>query len=271
MHRRSKLTWTTRSLVLATALVVSVAPLAAQDSSARVIHQDGQVSISAGGYIKALSLGDTVKAQQLIVTGPDGYAKFQVQSDQSTFEVYPNSKVIFRESPGDWTHLLNLFIGRVKVFIQHAPGVANPNNVTSPIAVISVRGTIFDVVVQNDDTTFVTLDEGVVDVRNLTAPGNSATLKPGDSITVLRNIPLFARQIDKGSIFRKILIASRDTLEQVAMRRPTGTPGGGSVPGSAGGSGSADKPKPTDPGTGTSGPGAPPAGPGAPPAGPGGN
>ena len=34
---------------------------------------------------------------------------------------------------------------------------------TSPTAVISVRGTVFDVVVQDDDgTTFVTVDEGEV-------------------------------------------------------------------------------------------------------------
>jgi hypothetical protein len=268
MQRRTPLQFATRTLLLATALVVSLTPLAAQNSSAKVILQVGQVSISSGGYLKALSLGDTVKAQQLIVTGPDGYARLEVQSDHSTFEVFQNSKVIFRESPGDWQHLLNVFIGRVKVFIQHAPGVANPNNVTSPIAVISVRGTIFDVVVQNEDTTFVTLDEGIVDVRNLTAPGNSATLRPGESITVMRNMPLFARQIDKGSIFRKILIAGRDTLEQIAIRRPTGAPG--SVPGgTTTAPGNGDKPKP-DGGT-TTGPGAPPAGPGAPPAGPGGD
>ena len=188
-----------RALFLATALVVSLTPLAAQDSSAKVIYQVGQVSLSNGGYFKALSVGDTVKAQQLIVTGPDGYARFEV-SDGSTFEVFPNAKVVFRETPGNWQHLLNVWIGRVKVFMQHAPGVPNPNQVTSPTAVISVRGTVFDVVVQDDDgTTFVTVDEGEVAVRNMTAPGNPAILHPGDSITVYRGQQLLGRQLDKGN------------------------------------------------------------------------
>src|SRR5689334_19105092 len=107
MNRRSH-TRTRRTLQLAAALVVSLTPLAAQDSAARVIHQQGQVSISDGGYFKALSVGDPVKIKQLIVTGPDGYAQFEVLSDHSKFEVFPNSKVFFRDVPGAWDNLLNV-------------------------------------------------------------------------------------------------------------------------------------------------------------------
>ena len=64
-----------------------------------MIYQAGQVSLANGGYFKALSTGDTVKAQQLVVTGPDGYARFEV-SDGSTFEVFPNSKVVFARRRG---------------------------------------------------------------------------------------------------------------------------------------------------------------------------
>ena len=263
--------WLTRALQLAAVAIVSLVPLAAQDSSAKVIYQVGQVSLSSGGYFKALNMGDKIAARQLIVTGPDGYARFEVQSDHSTFEVFPNSRVVFRETPGNWEHLLNVFLGHVKVFIQHAPGVANPNNVTSPIAVISVRGTVFDVLVQDADTTFVTLEEGVVDVKNETAAGNTATLKPGDSITVYRGQPLFAKAIDRGSILRRALYAVRDTYYQVMVQRPAGGVGA-PIPGGNGGA-QGDKPKPGNnpaPGAPPAGPGAPPAVPGPPPAGPGG-
>src|SRR3954463_12174610 len=108
MQRRFKLKWFTRALQLAAAAAVSIASLSAQDSSAKVIYQVGQVSLSSGGYFKALSMGDKIAARQLIVTGPDGYARFEVQSDHSTFEVFPNSKVVFRETPGNWEHLLNV-------------------------------------------------------------------------------------------------------------------------------------------------------------------
>jgi hypothetical protein len=247
---------------------VCLAPLKAQDPTAKVLVQVGQVSIlRGGGDIRALSVGQSIQTQQVIVTGPNSYAQFQI-SDGSTFEVFADSKVVFRQTPGDWQHLLNVVIGRVKVFIQHLPGVANPNNVTSPTAVISVRGTVFDVVVEDEDgTTFVTVDEGVVDVRNLTAPGSAATLRQGDSIRVYKNQPLAARQIDKGNLMRRVLQASRDAVYQVLIQRPGGIGGGaggsgGSVPAAGGAQGDQGK-------TGTGTPGNPPAGPGNPPAGPG--
>jgi hypothetical protein len=266
-------TWTVRSLLTAATLVVCLT-LHAQNPSATVVYQVGQVSIMDGGYLKPVSVGSTITQKQLIVTGPDGFAKCQVLSDGSTFEVYPNSKVVFRETSADWKHLLNVFIGRVKVFIQHAPGVANPNNVTSPTAVISVRGTVFDVQVQDDDgTTFVAVDEGEVGVRNLTAPGDSVILHPGDTITVFRGQRLVAKQVDKGNIWRNALRVARDAMYQVAMQRTPGpaSPGGTPTPTN---SGQGDKGKP---GTGTGGTNAPtsttgpvPAPPGAVPPPPGG-
>ncbi len=270
MFRRSILSRTVAKLLTAAALAACLPVLSAQDLAATVIAQTGMVSIADGGYFKALSTGSSVRPRQLIVTGADGYARFQV-SDGSTFEVFQNSKVVFRETPGDWKHLINIFIGRIKVFVQHAPGIPNPNNVTSPTAVVSVRGTVFDVVVEDDDgTTFITVDEGQVAVRNLTAAGNPAILNPGDSIRVIRGQPLLARSIDKGNIFRKALQVTRDALYQVAVgRQPgggTGIPSGGGTPTPGGTQGDKDKNGGTTP-TGT---GTPPAPTGTPPPPPGG-
>ncbi len=265
MNRRSH-TRTRRTLWLAAAFVVSMTPLVAQDSAAKVIYQVGQVSISDGGYFKALSVGDSVKIKQLIVTGPDGYAQFEVMSDRSKFEVFPNSKVFFRDVPGAWDNLLNVIFGRIKVFIQHAPGIPNPNKVTSPTAVISVRGTVFDVIVEDGEgTTFVTVDEGIVDVRNWTAPGPSVTLRKDDSVRVYNGVPLVGAKIDKGNALRRLLYGAREAYIQIMLGRPAGG-GAGPVPGPVGAQG--DKGK--DTGTTTTGPGTPPSGPGTPPAGPGG-
>ena len=68
--------------------------------------------LDSAGYLRPLSVGDRLRQHEIIVTGPDGYARFQL-SDGSTFDVYSNSKVVFRETPGI-TDLLDLFIGRVK-------------------------------------------------------------------------------------------------------------------------------------------------------------
>ncbi len=270
MSRRLTFTRTIGTLLTAAGLVVCGVPLLrAQDSSAKVIYQVGQVSLMNSGLPEILSVGSVVKAQQMIVTGPDGFAKLEVLSDGSTFEVYPNSKVIFRQTPGSWEHLLNVWLGRVKVYIQHAPGVPNPNNVTSPTAVISVRGTVFDVVVQDDDgTTFVSVDEGLVTVRNLTAPGNSVALHPGESITVFRGTSLLAKQANHDDLVRSILQAARNTIYGMPrstgggpMGIPTGTSGGAQGDkGKGGGSTPGSPPTPTSPtSTGTtSSPGAPP-------------
>jgi ferric-dicitrate binding protein FerR (iron transport regulator) len=256
MFRYHMLSRTVLKLLLAVStLGVWLAPLAAQDRAATVIAQTGMVSIMDGGYARALSVGGSVRPQQLIITGADGYARFQV-SDGTTFEVFQNSRVIFRETLGDWRHLVNVILGRIKVFVQHAPGVPNPNNVTSPTAVISVRGTVFDVVVEDaDGTTFVTVDEGQVAVRNMTAPGNPAVLNPGDSIRVIRGQALLGKQMDRGNVIRRALQATRDILVQIAVGNPGGT--GAGVPGTTTTTGGAQGDKGKDGGTTTGTPPAP--------------
>jgi len=272
MLRRSTLMRTARVLSSVIAVVVYLFPLQAQDPNATVLEMTGSVSVMSGvgGYATPLFQGGSVKQQQMIVTGKDGYARFQVSSDGSTFEVFPNSRVIFREQLGNWKDLLDIMLGRVKVFIYHAPGQINRNRVSSPTAVISVRGTVFDVVVEDDDATVISVDEGIVGVQNSTTfQPKDVELHAGDSIRVERNVPLAAQKIDKTRILQRILLAGRDAIWQAVWGRqsPIGLPGGSS--GGVGAQG--DKGKPT-PGTGTgapgTGPGAPSTGPGAPSTGP---
>jgi hypothetical protein len=143
--------------------------------------------------------------------------------------------LVFREHAGSLSDLLNVFIGHVKVYIQHLNGLPNYKQVSSPTAVISVRGTVFDVVVEDDDgTTLVRDEEGEVGVRNLTAAGEAVTLRPGDSIRVYRNQPLAIHVIDKGAAFRTIIKVIQQALYQVVWH-PRGP--GISLPGGVGASG----------------------------------
>ncbi len=272
------------TLPIAAALVVSLSPLGAQcvlppDSSAVALIQSGDVSQlgDRAGYRVSITRCGIVKQQQTIKTGPDGYAKFQV-SDGSTFEVFPNSEVVFRKTYGIGD-LLNVWMGKVKVYIQHLPGIPNPNNVTTPTALISVRGTIFDVDVNPDGTTFITLDEGLVDVKHLLVASRIVHLNPGDSIQVLPNTPLAALPRDKGMIFRQVLRSIEEAARQVAYQR-AGSPGPGGTSGPVGSGGGTQGDKGGRPGTGTgtggtgtgtgAPTGAPPTPPPAPPPPPGG-
>src|SRR5450759_3851909 len=260
MLRRITFARAMHTLLIAGALVVALHPLRAQcvlsadslGTGAMVLLQSGDVSTAGdrAGYRLTIKLCGVVKQQQVIKTGLDGYAKFQV-SDGSTFEVFPNSEVTFRKTFGI-ADLLNVWMGKVKVYIQHLPGIPNPNNVTTPTALISVRGTIFDVDVQADGTTFVSLDEGLVDVRHLLVASRIIRLNPGESVQVFPNIPLAALPRDKGMIFRQVLRGLEDAVRQAIYQRP-GSPGpGGTTSGPVGtNGGQGDQGKNTGTTTGT--------------------
>ncbi len=246
-------------LALLTAASAGVCPaqipfFSPTNSTAKVVQLQGQVSMlkdARDSYSWALSQGAIVQPLQLIVTGSDGYAKLQV-SDGSTFEVYPNSKVIFRNNPGNLRDLVDMVIGRIRVHIEKLGGQPNPNSVKTPSAVISVRGTIFDVVVNDDDATTVAVTEGLVAVRHAVLPGNSEKLVgAGEVLVVHRNEPLAQKGgVNKGAIAARVFRSLQDAVVTI-LRNPSGGgtgPSGGGAPGGVGDSkGEAPPPPPPPP------------------------
>jgi hypothetical protein len=197
------------------------------ESAAKVISLTGQVSVLRDSEPWALNVGDLVQIQQVIVTGPDGMAKFQV-SDGSEFEVYPNSNVVFRKNPGNWRDLLDVFVGRVKIHIQKLGGQPNPNRILTPTAVISVRGTTFDVAVDDDDeATTVSVEEGTVDVRHALKPGGGTkTVNAGETIHIYKDQPLAQSAIDKNEVVRRVLHSIGDAVYTAVTRTPSHGIGG---------------------------------------------
>jgi len=237
-HRSSALSIFVLALATLPALFAqqSTQQSAQQQGAAKVVSLSGQVSVLRDGATWALNPGDFVQPQQIIVTGADSYAVFQV-SDGSTFDVYPNAKVIFRNNRGDWKDLLEILLGKVKVQIQHVGGQPNHNKVRTPTAVIAVRGTIFDVDVEDADaTTLVLVEEGQVEVRHLVEAGQTRFLNPGEWLRVFKNQPLAARTVDRGMVMQHLMRAASDALNQALYRvpkagsaagTPVSTPGSG--------------------------------------------
>ena len=167
--------------------------------------------------------------------------------------VYPNSRVVFRKNEPNWSDLLDVLVGRIKIHIEHLYG-PNPNRVLTPTAVISVRGTTFDVEVDGEnEATMVEVEEGVVDVRHAMLGGNTKTLNTGESIRVYRDVPIAQGRINKGALAERVLRAMVDAVSTWESKIPRGSAGGG-----GGGSESL-------PGSGSSGKGAPPPPPPPPP------
>jgi hypothetical protein len=245
MSSTASKSWIGRVALAALAGFVCLPPLAAQPV-AKVEQMMGQVSLMQDGHVdKPLLVGSGVRARSIIVTGPDSYAKFRLE-DNSTFEVYEKSTVTFKDDWPAWSHLLNVIMGRVKVFIDHSKG-PNNNSVTTPTAVISVRGTVFDVEVEDTDgTTFVSCDEGLVQIRNVTAPGSEPLLHPGESKWIYRGQSLAQNRLINDPVKQAVLKATREAI-QVALQRRAGLPGGvgggGGPVGSTGGGAQGDKGK----------------------------
>ena len=225
-------------------------PSDASNYAAKVVTLSGQVSVLKDFQPWALSVGESIKVTQRIQTGPDGHAVLQV-SDGSTIEVYPNSTFVFRNNPGNWRDLVDVVLGKVRVHIEHLGTAPNPNRVVTPTAVISVRGTTFDVTVDDDDeSTVVEVEEGTVEVQHALLGGNSAIVNAGEVFKVYRNQPI-AQRMDKGNAVRQAL---RIAVNVIAIVGRSSGPGKITLPG-GGGSGP----------VGDTGPKAPPSAPPPPP------
>src|SRR6185437_1123043 len=123
-------------------------------------------------------------------------------------------------------------VGRVRVQIEHLYG-PNPNRVLTPTAVISVRGTVFDITVDGDDeTTDVEVEEGTVEVRHALLPNsNPRVLTTGETLRVYRDQPIASYGIDKGMIAKRALRMIVDAINtwEARMPRSGGASGGGTI------------------------------------------
>jgi ferric-dicitrate binding protein FerR (iron transport regulator) len=238
MHKLLMRARTVRPLLLALVAGSCAGNLHAQShEAATAIELEGDVSvIRHGGQVALFARGTAgiqpdlskVNAKEEIVTGPDGHAIFQI-TDGSTFEVFPNSRVTFQAK---WTleEMLELVLGKIRVQIEHRNG-PNHKKVETPTAVISVRGTVFDVEVEDaDGTTYVGVEEGQVMVSHALLGGPTKVLNPNESIRVYPNQPL-AKVSPGGNRFwwDRVLNGLRD----LALNNPGGvlTGGNGGVPG----------------------------------------
>jgi hypothetical protein len=196
--------------------------------AAKVVTTTGQISVLHDAEPWALNTGDQVKVGQVILSGPDGYAVFEV-ADGSRFEVYANSRVVFRKTPGNLKDLLDVMLGRVRVHIQKWGGQPNFNRIFTPTAVISVRGTTFEVEVENDlDATLVVVEEGAVEVQHAQHPGAPKLVNAGEWLRVYRDQPLAYSRFDKRAIVNGALRGVTDALYTIVygnQRIPTGAGG----------------------------------------------
>jgi hypothetical protein len=275
MIRRAK-TRSCASVVVLLALIAFAVPMSEGQGggAGRVLTLSGQVSVERERELWAVHPTDLIQPGQVIVTGPEGYALLQLD-DGSRFEVFADSRVVFRANRGDWRDLIDIVLGKVKVHIEKLGGRPNPYRVNSATALIAVRGTTFEVGVLRDESTTVAVEEGVVAVTHKLLPTKEVLLTSGETLVVRPGEPLMPASVGKaGSVVVRGLEQVLQAMRLGGIRRagqapvsiPTSTPVPGSGP-STGDMGQAPPPAGTIPGDDT-GPGAtaPPSTTPAPPA-----
>lgn len=236
------------------------ATLAADLVAARVLSVSGRVSLERKLDLWAVRTDYFIQPGEVIVSGPDGHAVLELE-DGSKFEVFSNSRVIFRPNRGNWQDLLDIFLGKVKFQIQKLGGRPHPYRVNSATALIAVRGTSFEVTVEQDETTIVAVQEGLLAVAHKLLPrGREVLVKTGEVLVVRPTEPLTSVSVNKGRLAVRIL---RVAVEGALRTGRLGGGGRGSAPsggGGGGGGGGGDlgqaPPPPPDVPNDDSGPGA---------------
>ncbi len=195
-------------------------PNAGQDE-ARAVYVEGQVSRISGEDLPwALSAGERVPVRQIITTGPDGVARFEVRGGTS-FEIFSKSRVAFRQNSASAGDLMDIEYGRVKInFVfglqRHSP----VQRVMTPVVIVTARANAAFTILQiEDQTTRVDVQSGEVFVQHALLPrGESTPVKAGDAIIVNRDEPI-TRKLDRGTLYRYAYRSIIDAMGVFISRR----------------------------------------------------
>jgi len=174
--------------------LIPVAGYAQDLASARVLAIEGQVEIRRQGGDQprvrnvAFKVEDELRAGDTIITGKSGRLVLGL-SDGSQAVIAPKTTVVIKDLSASPRALFNVIRGKTRIHIEKLGGQPNPYRVDTPTAVIAVRGTTFDVLVEEEETQ-VFLHEGEVAVTNPTAPDKAVFLLAGQMTSVpLRRAP----------------------------------------------------------------------------------
>lgn len=159
-------------------------PMHAAFAGATVSDFKGNVSIQLPNQgISSPSRGLVLPAETLISTQDDGRMLLRL-ADGSNLLVRSNTRIVLKQpEAGAWRYV-QLMIGHVRAEIQKRLGGAPGFQIGTPSAVISVRGTSFDVEVNRTGITEVDVHEGVVQLDSAKGMGESVLIRAGFSSRV---------------------------------------------------------------------------------------
>ncbi|MBV9300544.1 MAG: FecR domain-containing protein [Acidobacteriaceae bacterium] len=184
--------------------------------AARAASVSGQVSIGRNGQPWAVSAGDWVPPQQVISTGSDGYASFRVAGG-SSFEIFNNSRVVFRQNTTESGDLLDVIDGRVRVHLQPS-ATQLQQRIFCPVASIIARErATIALAVDEDDDVRIDVIEGSVRVQHAFFPQKEPVLVTAVDAILVERDERISRRLDRGSLYRFTVRSIKDVWSAITF------------------------------------------------------
>jgi hypothetical protein len=153
---------------------VSSAPIA----GAMVADLKGKVQVQLPGQAPSTPGRGQILPAETTITTEKGRILLRLE-DGSQILVNEHTRLLLKQpSPNSWQRL-QLLLGRIKAEIQKHMGGSPPFQIGTPSAVISVRGTRFNVEVDKHSTTKVSVEEGEVQLESAKSMGKPVVIKAG--------------------------------------------------------------------------------------------
>jgi hypothetical protein len=198
-------------------LCLVLAPSIVWAQGVKVSYMAGPVEIRHNTPKATFVLADSIPQVQIgdqIRTGDGGTITLTLP-DGSYMVVTPNSTItVENQWSGGLRDIANVLLGKVRFFIKNlGDGKPNPIRVGTPTALIAVRGTIFEVTVEDGQTEVWCL-ENHVGVESVTLHDREVILEPGKHTLVRKNEnPLMPVDHDAPFPNRSIAVAKKDPAD----------------------------------------------------------
>lgn len=152
-------------------------------AGATVSDFKGKVSIQLPAQAFASPVRGEVLPADTTVSTEEGRLLLKL-SDGSDLLVRAHTKLLLKQPETSGWKYFQILVGRVRTQIQKRLGGSPAFQIGTPSAVISVRGTKFDVEVDRRGFTEVDVDEGVVELEATSGRGESVMISAGFSSRV---------------------------------------------------------------------------------------
>jgi FecR protein len=159
------------------------ASVSAPYAGATISDFKGKVGIQLPAQAFSAPVRGEVLPPDTTVSTDDGRLLLKL-SDGSDVLVRAHTKLLLKQPEVSGWKYFQLLVGRVRTQIQKRLGGSPAFQIGTPSAVISVRGTKFDVEVDRRGFTQVDVDEGVVELEAVTGRGESVMITAGFSSRV---------------------------------------------------------------------------------------